>query len=492
MYQIFISPKNCQRNILIGILILLVSCSKNNDQQPSTNQGTGQGTTTPGIKPTANFTFTLKNQGFLPDTVSFVSTSTATTTSTTYRWSFDDGKTDTTFSPQHIYSTAKSYNVKLVVRNQYGKDSITQVVAIPLNKPVAGFNVTISNMVTLPVGITLLNTSSGSNVSYLWTFGDGTTSTAKTPAHSYQGGGVYEIQLQVTNASGTAEMSDGIQISPYPQPYITMGGQILNLYSWKGNSVEILSNSSVLNRTAMFEWVHSMDTAYQYYKKATGAEPAHVGATYFNQRDVIAEVTSTCGAACSYLGSTGTEIETSYFDNVYNRVNTNNTYYFFPFYELGRQFWFYGNQLAYKANDPVTTGFAVFMGFSSMSGSGINGDGPSVQVALVDQYVADPTLNWSNTLALNQSIPGTSTTAPDLFSSFCFRLARDYGGETFIENIWKQAALRPAAVTTQDAVDNFVLAACAAANKNLTSLFINTWRWPVSSSAQTAASKYPQ
>jgi len=49
---------------------------------------------------------------------------------------------------------------------------------------------------------------------------------------------------------------------------------------------------------------------------------------------------------------------------------------------------------------------------------------------------------------------------------------------------------RPNANTTQDAVDNFFLASCAAENKNLTTLF-QSWKWTLSASAITAASQYP-
>jgi hypothetical protein len=81
--------------------------------------------------------------------------------------------------------------------------------------------------------------------------------------------------------------------------------------------------------------------------------------------------------------------------------------------------------------------------------------------------------------------------ATDLFSSFCMRLAQNYGGNTFVNNLWKQSAFMPIANTTQDAVDNFILAACAAANKNLSNLFAVTWRWPMSNTAITAAKKFP-
>lgn len=52
----------------------------------------------------------------------------------------------------------------------------------------------------------------------------------------------------------------------------------------------------------------------------------------------------------------------------------------------------------------------------------------------------------------------------------------------WVENVWKFAAARPDRVTTQDAVDNFIVAASQAADTDLTPLF-EYWRWPISQNA---------
>jgi len=106
-------------------------------------------------------------------------------------------------------------------------------------------------------------------------------------------------------------------------------------------------------------------------------------------------------------------------------------------------------------------------------------------IALIDQYLADPSKTWSNTLRINQGLPGIYG-GTDLFASFLYRLKRDYGGEATIRALWKEVAKRPAATTTQEAVDNFVLAASAAAQLNLTGQF-ERWRWPVSAAAKAEA-----
>ena len=72
------------------------------------------------------------------------------------------------------------------------------------NPPVANFADTISG---LTVNFTDSSTDSdGSIVSHAWNFGDGGTSTATNPSHTYAAGGTYSVSLKVTddgNASNT-------------------------------------------------------------------------------------------------------------------------------------------------------------------------------------------------------------------------------------------------------------------------------------------------
>jgi serralysin len=293
--------------------------------------------------------------------------------------------------------------------------------------------------------------------------------------------------------------------SPYLQLYTSFDGNQYSLYTYEGSYVSILMRNKGLDSVTMFNWVHTMDNCYLYYKSVTGREPAKQnGATYLNNRTTIADVQNTCGAGCGYLGATGIEILNAYTDRMYNFILQDNQYDQEPFYEFGRNFWFYGDQLAYKNSDidPVTTGYAVFMRFMAIDATKVTpapfnstpfSDFRTAEEGLVDAYVPNINYNWSNTLGAGAGISNPmGLGATDLVSSFLMRLTRDYGGDAFVHKFWKAAGSRPAASATQDAVDNFVLAACSAANKNLTSLFITTWRWPVSAQAQTEASAYPK
>src|SRR5215813_6245242 len=188
--------------------------------------------------------------------------------------------------------------------------------------------------------------------------------------------------------------------------YTAFDGTSYTLKPWFGQNIAVLTpTTSSYQPNVMAEVISALDQAYAYYGRVTGRQPTSFDSTLLEGRDTIAVVNSTCGAGCSYVGFTGTEILNQYFQILYNGVATANQYDQVLFYEFGRNFWFYGSQLDYQSPDidPVATGFAVYMRFMSMSAIGVLG-GPyngtpfpafaSAVTNLIDAYVSSPTLNW--------------------------------------------------------------------------------------------------
>lgn len=94
-----------------------------------------------------------------------------------------------------------------------------------------------------------------------------------------------------------------------PQSYTSFKGSVYNLYKWEGDKVMLLSKSNALDAATMNKLVRTMDSIYYFYTSCTGATPIpNAGVTYINGRTTLAEVDSTCGAGCGYLGWTGIEL----------------------------------------------------------------------------------------------------------------------------------------------------------------------------------------
>jgi PKD repeat protein len=71
-----------------------------------------------------------------------------------------------------------------------------------MKKPVAKFTQSkYSGKVPLTVQFT--DKSLNSPTTYLWRFGDGSTSSEKSPSHVYTKAGIYVPQLTVTNSAGS-------------------------------------------------------------------------------------------------------------------------------------------------------------------------------------------------------------------------------------------------------------------------------------------------
>lgn len=126
------------------------------------------------------------------DTVTFNNTSTSTGP-LWFVWHFGDGYTDTIANPRHIYVSQGVYNVTLLATNRYCVDSVS--VALNLVHPISASFTPIDTVTCQATPITFNNTSIGTGSSYLWLFGDGTSSTVVNPTHTFTNVGTYTVQL---------------------------------------------------------------------------------------------------------------------------------------------------------------------------------------------------------------------------------------------------------------------------------------------------------
>jgi PKD repeat protein len=161
--------------------------------------------------PAASFTAT-PTSGNAPLAVQFTDTSTGVPTS--WLWTFGDGNTSTAQSPMHSYTVAGSYSVTLKASNGSGSTTTpSQTISVSNAAPVASFTATPTSGVA-PLGVQFTDTSTGVPTSWLWTFGDGTTSTVQSPLHTYTSAGTYSVTLKASNGSGsTTTPSQTISVS---------------------------------------------------------------------------------------------------------------------------------------------------------------------------------------------------------------------------------------------------------------------------------------
>ncbi|HNP49820.1 MAG TPA: PKD domain-containing protein, partial [Bacteroidia bacterium] len=134
-----------------------------------------------------------------------------------YFWDFGDGTTSTDVSPDHTYTQAGDYNVKLIVQSTpfYGSctDTLDMQALIHAREPIAGFS-TPDRYACAPSLVNFTDLSLDAD-SYLWDFGDSTTSTNSNPSHIYNNPGLYSVSLIVSSNAGcqdTLNMPDYIRV----------------------------------------------------------------------------------------------------------------------------------------------------------------------------------------------------------------------------------------------------------------------------------------
>jgi len=178
-----------------------------------------------------------------------------------YSWDFGDGQQGSGVSPTHTYAESGDYTVTLTV-NDGTADSdpaaTTASISVEQNDPpTASFTYDCTG---LTCDFTDTSTDSdGTVVSWSWTFGDGGTSTAQNPSHTYGAGGTYTVALEVTDDDGaTGETSQQVEVSEPGQITLTATGGTFYVWHYanlewsgaSGSNVDIYRNGSKLTTTA--------------------------------------------------------------------------------------------------------------------------------------------------------------------------------------------------------------------------------------------------
>ena len=162
----------------------------------------------------ANFIAT-PTRGGAPLTVTFTDKSTGTPTS--WKWDFGDGSTSNAQNPVHTYNQLGTYTVTLTITNKNGSDTTAKANYIVVTlAPVADFTVD-QRIGNAPFIVQFRDLSTNNPTSWLWQFGDGTTSAEQSPRHIYPYVGAYNVSLTVTNQYGSDTTSKaGTTTAPNP------------------------------------------------------------------------------------------------------------------------------------------------------------------------------------------------------------------------------------------------------------------------------------
>ncbi|MEP4136332.1 MAG: PKD domain-containing protein [Cyclobacteriaceae bacterium] len=210
---------------------------------------------------------------------------------TSYSWNFGDGTTGSGFEVTKTYNQTGTYNVTLIASfDACGEQtkSIDVTVAVGEGPEV---DMQFDDEGVCPgEAISFLTLTEGA--SYLWDFGDGTTSDQMTPDHAYAEAGEYTVSLSVSNTCG------GVGTA-------TSTLSLSNVGSWPDDLQAVVDNPIVCPNQEVIFSADEGDFSYQFDfgdgQNVTQAESAQAAHTYQQEGDYYAEVrfTNSCQADTS-------------------------------------------------------------------------------------------------------------------------------------------------------------------------------------------------
>lgn len=124
----------------------------------------------------------------------------SSTNAVSWLWNFGDGQTSTLQNPTHTYTQTGSYNVSLVITTADGCTS-TAIQQNAINFNMLGAMASGTSTDTVPPYHVQFHANSLGATSWLWTFGDGDSSSLENPSHVYTGTGPFTITLTIANDS---------------------------------------------------------------------------------------------------------------------------------------------------------------------------------------------------------------------------------------------------------------------------------------------------
>lgn len=186
-------------------------------------------------------------------TVNFTNISTITTGTLNYTWTFGDGNSSMAVHPNHSYLSASSYAVWLKAVSDIGcADSALQNITAIDSKIAATFTKGSGKQCLSGNSFSFTNTTTGSGNTFIWNFGDGTTSNQNgTVTHSYTTSGIKTVQLKAQSPKGCFDStSQTIEVLAQPLASFVLPTKVCQ------DSAAMFVNSSTIpsGASAVYTW----------------------------------------------------------------------------------------------------------------------------------------------------------------------------------------------------------------------------------------------
>jgi hypothetical protein len=263
-------------------------------------------------------------------------------------------------------------------------------------------------------------------------------------------------------AAGASIAAPAVLAQPRPAglvPYTTFGGDQTQLRPFVGTHFALLIDPSrTVDRMVTDRVLSALDRAWLWYRALIRFVP-EAKVTYAG-KPLVAEGKGNY----AHSGQAGFELQPSTMTLLLTEARRDR-YSQASFYLMALNFWFFGQQLG--KIDAFSNGFAHVHRFHSIEGSGLTGAPwdddfdfdhyrKSIIIDMLTRYLADPKLNWENTLAAEKAPDNPhGWVASDLAAAFFHRIRIDHGYAGY-RRFWAVMMDAPEAKTPRESAERFV------------------------------------
>lgn len=260
-------------------------------------------------------------------TVNFTNTSLNTNGSSTglsYYWYFSDGTSSTLKNPAKVFTSAGVKTAQLTITDsaQGCFSTKTDTIMLASNWCNASFSKIASGLTVTFINASLNSNGTATGLNYVWSFGDGTSSTSQHPVKTYATAGVKFVTLSISDSTSGcfASITDTVLVSPPPplcQASFTLATDTTTPFHF------FLLNTSTILPGTTFAWDFGDSTT------STSMTPSHTYANfgyYFVCLTIFHPLCTTTFCDSIGMDSTGTLLKNGAFGfHTLDFTKTNNT-----------------------------------------------------------------------------------------------------------------------------------------------------------------------
>jgi hypothetical protein len=274
------------------------------------------------------------------------------------------------------------------------------------------------------------------------------------------------------------------------------------LFPGHGEEGVFLTTRDDVDREVMARLLSRRDGGWRLYAELTGRQPGrHKHLDGKPTMIAVPNAEFTCGFGCGYIGVTGIEYGGFYDEDVALLRSNPNAMPHYYFYEMGRNFYVLEDR-----HSLFITGYAVFMRYVCMDL--LRCEDPDIETRrgseAAEKRFAESEMSFlegfTTVAGLDEKAPrlrdergepvGPSD-QPVMYASAMLRLYRQCGGELWLKRFFAQLLSCPAVepidkeAAMRQCVSWLVSASCAA-RKDLSPVFADRWRMPLSPAMRRA------